>query len=385
VKPRTTAGGGFPPRRWLALSRASIVSACLFAQLQPGGQSHWAVTAMAVALAAYGFLGFLLPRIGKPGLDLLTLVGDTIFFLVFAAFGAGSNTFLSSAFYFHVLMSTMFLHPWWDAWMVVAVSIGLLAVVQTPRTGALLPVVVWVGLLAVVGALYRSRRERIFEEYARQAVEYREQAEHARDAERQQLAGDFHDGPLQVFTGLQLRLEVLRRILERNPEAAGEELRAIQELAKTQTSEMRAFLRGIRRVELGRAGLIASLRRVVEDFQKHSGVTSTFQSHGSQAPESLETSTELVQIVREALNNVQKHSQASRVAVTVQAGRDQFEITIEDNGVGFSFGGAYNLEELETLRMGPASIQTRVRAIGGNLTVESRPQRGSALTVRVGT
>jgi two-component system NarL family sensor kinase len=340
---------------------------------------------MAFVLAAYGFLGFLLPRIGTPGLDLLTLVADTIFFLVLAALGAGGNTFLSSAFYFHLLLSTMFLHPWWDTWIVVAVSFGLLAAIQTERTAALLPVVVWMGMLSAVGSVYRSRRERVFEEYARQANEYRQQADRARDAERQQLAGDFHDGPLQVFTGLQLRLEVLRKILERNPQGADQELRAIQDLARTQASEMRAFLRGIRPVELGRAGLIASLRRVVDDFQKHGGVTASFQSHGAPASESPETSTELVQIVTEALNNVQKHSQASRVAVTVQASRDQIEILIEDNGVGFSFGGTYNLEELETLRMGPASIQTRVRAIGGRLTVESRPQRGSSLAVRVAT
>jgi signal transduction histidine kinase len=385
VKPSIATEGAFPPRRWLALSRAVVASACLLVQLQPEAHSHWAVTGMAFVLVAYGFLGFLLPRIGTPGLDLLTLVGDTIFFLAFSALGAGSSAFLSSAFYSHVLLTTMFLHPWWDTWIVVVLSSGLLAAIRTQRTAALLPVVVWMGMLAAVGSMYRSRRERVFEEYARQADEYRQQAEHARDAERQQLAGDFHDGPLQVFTGLQLRLEVLRKVLERNPQGADEELRAIQDLARTQTSEMRAFLRGIRPVELGRAGLIASLRRVVDDFQRHGGVKATFQSHGSPSSESPETSTELVQILREALNNVQKHSQASRVAVTVQASRDQIEILIEDNGVGFSFGGTYNLEELETLRMGPASIQTRVRAIGGRLTVESRPQRGSALTLRVAT
>ncbi|MFB3778196.1 MAG: histidine kinase [Bryobacteraceae bacterium] len=383
--PSASIEGALAPRRWLALSRAALGLACLAVQLVPAARGHWAVTVLAGVLAAYGLVGFLLPRVWSVRMDLLTLVADTIFLLAFAAFGADRGALLSSALYLHVLLSTMFLHQWWDTWLVVAVSAGFLAAIRSERTADLLPVVLWSGLLAVAGALYRSRRERVFEECARQAQEYREQAERARDSERRQLAGDFHDGPLQVFTGLQLRLEILRKILETDPRAAEEELRALQELAKSQTSEMRAFLLGIRREEVGRAGLIASLRRTVEDFQKHTGVTITFQSQGSPASESPETSKELVQIVREALTNVQKHSRASRAAVSVRADRAQIAITIEDDGVGYSFGGVFNQEELETLRMGPASIQNRVRAIGGTLTLESRPQRGSVLTVRVNT
>jgi signal transduction histidine kinase len=343
------------------------------------------VNVAAAALAIGGVLRFAFPRTGGAGVDLFTLITDTIFLLLFSAFGAGNDAFLSAALYFHVLLSTMFLHPWWDTWMVVAVCSIVLGVLRTPRTIAVWPVFIWMGLLAVVGAIYRSKREAAFEEFVRHANEYREQADRVREAERQQLAGDFHDGPLQVFTGIQLRLEVLRKILRRSPQEADAELCAIQNLAKSETAEMRAFLRGIRPVELGRAGLVASLRRVVDEFHKHSGVSATFQHQGLPGAESAAAATELVQILREALNNVQKHSRASRVAVTVRISREQIEISIEDNGVGFAFGGVYNLEELETLRMGPASIQTRVRAIGGKLMLESRPERGSALTVQVAT
>ena len=90
-----------------------------------------------------------------------------------------------------------------------------------------------------------------------------------------------------------------------------------------------------------------------------------------------------LQIVREALTNIQKHSKATRAAVTIREGRNQVEISIEDNGSGFPFSGAYNLEELELLRIGPVSIQRRVRSLGGKLVVESRPQRGVSLAVQI--
>ena len=90
-----------------------------------------------------------------------------------------------------------------------------------------------------------------------------------------------------------------------------------------------------------------------------------------------------MQLLREALTNVQKHSKATRVVVTVSHAHDRLELSIEDNGTGFPFSGAYTLEELELLRTGPFSIQKRVRAMEGDLVVESRPQRGSSITVRI--
>jgi signal transduction histidine kinase len=373
----------FPYRRMLAALRLALALACLAVQLQPEAHSLWPVTVLAFLFVCYALVALLFRWEGRPGLDLLVLVGQTIFFLVFAAFGAGGNPVLNSALYFQLLLSTMLGHAWWDTFIVAAVSSGFLAFAHTERMTALLPVVVWLSLLAAAGSLHKRRREAWYAEQLRQAKEFREQAERLRDEERQKLAGDFHDGPLQGFSSLQMRLEVLRRILERNPQAALEELRSVQELARSQTGEMRAFYRGIRPVEVGQAGLVASLRQVVAEFEKHSGIAATLHSLGSPGSSSGQTSAELVQIVREALNNVQKHSKATRVAVTIQSLPNQLEVSVEDNGIGFSFSGAYDQKELELLRLGPSSIQTRVRALGGELAVESHPQRGSSITVRV--
>ena len=56
---------------------------------------------------------------------------------------------------------------------------------------------------------------------------------------------------------------------------------------------------------------------------------------------------------------------------------------MDDNGNGFPFSGTYTLEELDMLRLGPVSIRRRVRALGGDLTLDSRPGQGAALKVRV--
>jgi signal transduction histidine kinase len=127
------------------------------------------------------------------------------------------------------------------------------------------------------------------------------------------------------------------------------------------------------------------LRRVVEQFQKDSGIPATFVSAEFLEPSEPEVSLELLQIVREALYNVQKHSAASRVAVSIAKSDNALEISVEDNGAGFPFSGKYTLEELELLRLGPMSIKRRVRTLGGDLTLDSKPGQGAGLKIRLAT
>ena len=56
---------------------------------------------------------------------------------------------------------------------------------------------------------------------------------------------------------------------------------------------------------------------------------------------------------------------------------------MDDNGHGFTFSGAYSLEELELLRLGPASLKRRARALNADLVLESRPGRGAGLKFRI--
>ena len=89
------------------------------------------------------------------------------------------------------------------------------------------------------------------------------------------------------------------------------------------------------------------------------------------------------QIVREGLHNVRKHAQAKNVTVGVGRDGDVFELSMEDNGKGFPFAGAYSLEELELLRRGPVTIRTRVRNLRGEMLLDSDPGRRSALRIRI--
>ena len=162
------------------------------------------------------------------------------------------------------------------------------------------------GILGCVVAIQREYLEERLSNASRQTVLYRYDAEKARETERQRIAADFHDGPLQSFISFQMRLEIIRKLLLRDVGSATEELVQLQELCKNQVNELRSFVRSMRPVDV-EGSLNATLRRVVEQFQKDSGIPSSFVSAEFLEPAEPEVSLSSLQIVREALYNVQKH------------------------------------------------------------------------------
>ena len=208
--------------------------------------------------------------------------------------------------------------------------------------------------------------------------------EHAAyERERHRLAQDFHDGPLQSTISFQMRTHTIRKLLDRDPAAAAQELEQLQELARKQVTEMRAFVNSMRPVEVDTSSVTAAARRLVDDFQKESGVSVTFMSSEEPVAAPGKIGVDILQIIREALTNIQKHAQATHVLFSLEKSDNNLMISVNDNGKGFRFGGKYSLEELELLRLGPNSIKQRLRALGGDVLLESHPGHGASLRLKI--
>jgi signal transduction histidine kinase len=371
-------------RRLLSLIRILLALSCLTIQLTSTGSAVTETVVLFGLYAAYACLALFWRSFEESGYPTLGLALDCIFFFLSAISSASYSYWVSSVFYAYVLLNAVMLHPWWKSLVVLVGSVTLLQLVNPLHISVLRPGLISAGILACVVAIQRQHLEDRLSNASRQTVLYRYDAEKARESERQRIAADFHDGPLQSFISFQMRLEIIRKLLLRDQTAATEELLQLQDLCKSQVNELRTFVRSMRPVDI-EGSLNATLRRVVEQFQKDSSIPATFVSGDFAEPAEPEVSLELLQIVREALYNVQKHSQATRVAVTIQRTEDSLEIIIEDNGHGFPFSGKYTLEELELLRLGPLSIKRRVRTLGGELLLDSRPGQGAGLKIRLAT
>lgn len=361
---------------------AAAIASGLWMSPQP---APWPLAAAGVYVA-FGLSGLLAARAQRTHagiFGLLVLFMDLVFFLVLVSTGIGYSVWLPTIGYLFVTAEAVAFYSPQQVLIVVALSAIFCAAVDSPSASLLRRASVAAGAMAYAFSVYKKRVDARQEDLARQVAETRNEAERAREAERQRIASDFHDGPLQSFISLQMRLEILRRLLERDLRAGMDDLQELQNLAQQQVKELRAFIRGMRPLDMHGANLFASARRVCEDFQKESGIPVTFV--GGDGPLKLpeETASEVVQMLRESLHNVLKHAGATRVAVSIERAPGALEISVDDNGRGFQFSGIYTLDELELLRLGPASLKRRARSLNSEMTLESRPGRGAGLRLRI--
>jgi signal transduction histidine kinase len=320
---------------------------------------------------------------GLRGLSgLFVLFADLLFFLLLAGASPSALWIAPAVFLYLLAEALVFYSP-----VELAVIVGICAVfcspLSRPSLRALEPAVLVGGALAVGCAVSLQHQKREAEALNRRVVQAETEAAKAREEERQRIASDFHDGPLQSFISLQMRLEILRKLLDRDVQAGLADLKDLQQLAQTQVRDLRTFLHSMRPVDVDGGNFVAVARRLAETFQKESSIPVAFV--GANTPIGLprETTLEVLQMLRESLHNVQKHAGATRVALSLEKTDKGLEISVDDNGHGFPFAGSYTLEELELLRLGPASLKRRARSLNAELLLESRPGRGASLKYRI--
>src|ERR1017187_2977324 len=372
----------FPWKRHLSWVRVLLTAVvAMVAGVAAGGLTP------AVALLAVYLVASLLGAIRGAGqrglLGMLALFADTVYFLIVVYFGGDRIEWLAGAFLLYFLSEPLVFSGPVEVMVIAAGSTIFCAALPNRQGQALEPMVVVAGALAAGFAVYARRQNAVTEELTGKLGAALKAAERTREEESQRIAADFHDGPLQSFISLQMRLEILRKLLERDTDAGMHDLKELQALAQSQVRDLRTFLHSMRPVDIDGGNLVVTLRRMAESFQKESGIPVAFVSASTPVGLPPEVTMEVLQMLREALHNVQKHASATRVAVSLEKTDHGLEISVDDNGHGFNFAGTYSLEELEMLRLGPASLKRRARGLNADMAIESRPGRGAGIKFRV--
>jgi signal transduction histidine kinase len=120
-----------------------------------------------------------------------------------------------------------------------------------------------------------------------------------------------------------------------------------------------------------------SLERAVEDFSERFGIRTEFKASGAAPALPSRTAAELLRIVQEALTNVRKHADATVARVSVTWGRTDFEVIVSDNGRGF------DPASVDGSTYGIRGMRERAGLIGGEILIESRPNDGTRIHLRV--
>ena len=197
------------------------------------------------------------------------------------------------------------------------------------------------------------------------------------EAERNRVARDLHDGPVQGVSAASLSLEAaLLMIKAGDTERGMEVLSRIREELTLEADALRRLMSGLRPPVLEERGLAPALHEMVKRFGDDQGVHAEFASRLSIGlPEDLETLA--YRVVQEALSNAAKHAHADMLTVSLEADDAQVRIEIQDDGQGFD--AARSREYLRDGRVGLASMRERVELASGTFVVRSSPRRGTTI------
>jgi signal transduction histidine kinase len=199
--------------------------------------------------------------------------------------------------------------------------------------------------------------------------------------ERARVARELHDGVVQSLHGLAFRLYALRTAAGVDPKQR-EELLELQELVQSETSVLRSLIQQLKPLDFDPRHLVEFLTGLIDRFRYDTGIAAEFVCDIGDIALAPATCREIAGIVQEALANVLKHSGAEKVLVRLGSHKADWLLIIEDDGRGFEFSGRFSQLELEKTRRGPSVIRERVRAIGGDLTIDSKPGQGARLEIR---
>lgn len=235
-------------------------------------------------------------------------------------------------------------------------------------------------LIAGGSTVYLARLERVSEKQKQRS----EQAEfelrrlsnklvRVQEDERKTISRELHDEVGQILTGLRMELGSLSR--GEADEIFRERLDSVKALAEDALRAVRNLALLLRPSMLDDLGLGPALRWQAKEISRRSGIPVSIDLGGEldNLPETHRIC--LYRAIQEALTNCTKHSQATRVAITVTQENDAVSASIRDNGRGFSENG------VRTRGLGLVGLEERVRALHGNLTISSQDGAGTLIRV----
>ncbi len=200
-----------------------------------------------------------------------------------------------------------------------------------------------------------------------------DQVVHAEDRERQQIARDVHDDPIQVMTGLQMRLSVLRRHVD--DARVAQEVATLEDIVTECIVRMRNLVFELHPRSLGaEEGLAVTLRDMIHNAGEMTGARTRLTYDVDIEPDELVKAV-IYRVVLEAVANVRKHARASELEIGVQRRDDGLLVRVRDDGDGFDASDAGD----DPGHIGLSSMTERAESAGGWLRLESQPGAGTTV------
>lgn len=222
----------------------------------------------------------------------------------------------------------------------------------------------------------RKKAEETMRNYAERLQALSVHLLEVQEAERRFIAQELHDEIGQSLTGIDLAVDI---IVKKSPAEISASLSEVQNSVRGLLTRVRNMSLDLRPSMLDDLGLLHALLWHFERYKSQTRIMVSFRHEGLDMRFSSEIETAAYRVIQEALTNVARHASVSEAEVIIVAGTDALTITINDEGSGFDpeqLKDSINITGLE-------GMKERLVLLGGRLTVESCPGRGTRLLVEI--
>ena len=195
--------------------------------------------------------------------------------------------------------------------------------------------------------------------------------------ERKEISRELHDIVAQTLTGINMRLAALKAAATLDTKSLARNIAETQRLVERSVTLVHRFARELRPAVLDDLGLIPALHSFMKSFTERAGVRTHLTTFAGVELLTMPCRTALFRVAQEALTNVGRHAQASRVEVTIRKQRDGVCMKIADNGKSFQVQRV--LLARGSKRLGLLGMRERLEMVGGRFGVESAPGKGTII------
>ncbi len=197
----------------------------------------------------------------------------------------------------------------------------------------------------------------------------------AQEIERKRIGRELHDGVGGMLAGTRFALESLTETMTLSREAQ-ERILKVSEALQHAVAEIRRVAHNLMPSELYDLGLVSALLTLCREFEERTRVRVTAKA----VPTGASREMELVfyRIAQEAFHNIEKHSKATKVVLSLSREGDEVILNVSDNGTGFKLRKRSKVDDGIGLR----TMRDRAESIGGSLEMQSKPGAGTALSIR---
>jgi len=198
------------------------------------------------------------------------------------------------------------------------------------------------------------------------------------ERERRRIAAGLHDHVGQTLTLLCVRMEMLAKAAGTTDLA--DQCRGMLAVTQAALGMTRSLTFELSSPVFYEFGLVPAVEWLGHELQEQCGITFTAETTDDFEPPEEDVSVLLFQTIRELLTNVVKHSKARKCITTFSPDKYKLVITVQDDGIGFDADVAH-LHRTAQGSFGLFSIQERLKGLGGDMTIESKPDHGSLVTL----